>query len=80
MIDSISCSRASRFSSGGWAGFAFCRLPSCFVGVTHFLAKGENGLFSVMLRFPARAVFQWLVLDMAEKEMVQERGGKKNAK
>ena len=45
-----------------------------------FLAKGENGLFSVMLRFPERPVLQWPVLDMAEKEMVQERVGKKNAK
>ena len=34
----------------------------------------------MMLRFPARAVFQWPVLDMAEKAMVQKQWGKKNAK
>ena len=80
MIESMSCSRASRFSSGGWAGFAFWRLPSGLVGVTRFLANGEKGLFSVTLRLPARAVFQWSVLDMAKEGNGAKARGKKNAK
>ena len=59
--DSISSSMASRFSSGGGAGFAFCRFSSGLVGVPRFLEKvGENSLFSVTFRFPERALFQWL--------------------
>ena len=50
------------------------------MGVTRFLAKGENGLFSVILRFPARAVFQWPVLDMAEKQWCKSEEEKKSAK